>query len=318
MITIPSTILGNVLNKLENHTGVARKRPVSFLLDILNYNESLPLGDDCGIVPSGDGHLLFTADAIKDWLFEDPYYAGFCGINVVVNDIYAMGGLPWAVTNVIHMGEDDHEWLRAIAEGLRDACKLFGLSMSGGHLDPDAGFRALSVSGIGRANRAISTFGARAGDCIIAVYDLTGARRESFPIWDSSTGADPEMLRKKYRAMVEIAEKGLATACRDISNAGIIGTLAMMMETSKTSATVNLAAIPRPRPVPLEEWLFIYPSYGFILAVSPPQAAAAVELFHRRGLAAAEVGKVIEGRGVLLQWQGEQAQVYAEGIIFET
>jgi len=45
-------------------------------------------------------------------------------------------------------------------------------------------------------------------------------------------------VREKYRVMQEIGEKKLVTAGKDISNPGLIGTLGMLLETSKKGARV--------------------------------------------------------------------------------
>jgi len=314
---ISGPFLKHLAQKLEKHTGVARKRPVGDLLKILHRGKSskLPV-DDCGVILDDGGYLLFTADSLQDWLLEDPYFAGFCGVNVVVNDIYAMGGVPRAVVDSIYMIEGEKTWLRLLGEGMRDACEKFNVVMSGGHLDPDAGFRALSVSGIGKAERVMSTFDAEPGDAVMFAFDLNGKLRGSFPIWDSSTGTEEGILRRKYLELVKIAEEGLATACRDISNAGCIGTLGMMMEASQTAAWLDLAAIPVPNNLSLEEWIFTYPSYGFILTVPLAFASSVENSFRRQGIAAVQVGRVVEGRGVTLVWQGESVETYSSGIIF--
>jgi len=64
--------------------------------------------------------------------------------------------------------------------------------------------------------------------------------------------------------MARIGEKGLAASCKDISNPGVIGTLAMLFEASGVGGTVDLGLLPRPQ-MDLADWLKAYPGFGFVM-----------------------------------------------------
>jgi len=74
------------------------------------------------------------------------------------------------------------------------------------------------------------------------------------------------------------------------------------------SATLRLAvfphanlitdAIPRPDRAPLERWLLVFPSFGFLLATQDPEATC--EVFARRGIAAAHCGSFDDTRTLKL------------------
>jgi len=84
-----------------------------------------------------------------------------------------------------------------------------------------------------------------------------------------------------------------------VSMPGVAGSLLQLLElTGGCGATLDLERLPRPREVPLEDWLVTFPSFGFVLAARPEHAAAAVAAFTRRDLACAPCG-AFDDTGVL-------------------
>jgi selenophosphate synthetase-related protein len=66
-------------------------------------------------------------------------------------------------------------------------------------------------------------------------------------------------------------------AAKDISMGGLIGTAAMFCEAAGCGLALDLAAIHPPGDVALEPWLSCFPSFGFLLAARPEQAARLAE-----------------------------------------
>ncbi|MCU0580154.1 MAG: AIR synthase-related protein, partial [Desulfobacterota bacterium] len=106
------------------------------------------------------------------------------------------------------------------------------------------------------------------------------------------------------------AEKGWAQAAKDISNAGILGTLAIMMENSGAGALVQVPAIPRPEGIAFPDWLVCFQSFSFILAVPPVHTEAVLALFRSRNITAEIVGTVTKEPLVVLHDQGEQQPLF--------
>ncbi len=215
---------------------------------------------------------------------------------MAVSDIFATGGHPLALVDTLQVPDGDGDWAREAAEGLKEGCDFFGLAMLGGHLDAGASCRGLSVAALGRASRLMGTFGAAAGDAVVFTYDPEGHWDGPMRIWDASSGREPGRVLENYAVLTEIAEGGLATACRDVSNAGLPGTLAMLAEASGVSARLELDRVPRPPGVEVEEWMEGFPSYGFILTASATRAVGLVELFRAQGLTAEVCGGIMDGR----------------------
>lgn len=125
--------------------------------------------------------------------------------------------------------------------------------------------------------------------------------------FDTIEECSPSRLRHLCELLPKIAEKKLATACKDISNPGIVGTLGMLCESSGVGVSVDLAGIPVPEGVPLPwqeggpsstnqsdrsfiDWLLAYPGYGFLFATSQYKAGELVRMFQEEGVAAGQCG----------------------------
>ena len=92
--------------------------------------------------------------------------------------------------------------------------------------------------------------------------------REDFPFFRSFE-VRAEKVAGDVRVLAEVADSGACVAAKDISMAGLVGSLAMLLEHGRFGVTVDLDRLPRPVDVPLERWLGCFPSFGFLLCVPP-------------------------------------------------
>lgn len=286
---------------LRASRGLAAKRdiaPVAARLGI-SADSTVPVGDDCAAIPDGDGFLLLAIEGfMNEFVAGDPWFAGWCGVMVNVSDVAAMGGRPIAVVDAVWAaGETEAQ---PVLAGMREASRVFGVPVVGGHTNTRTDRGQLSVAILGRAKRLLTSFDAQPGDILVAAFDLRGRYREPFSNWEAATDAPAERLRADLGVLPAIAESGLARAAKDISQGGIIGTAMMLAECSGVGATIDVAAVPKPEGVPLERWLLTFPSYGYLLAVSPANVPAVLARFRERGIAAANVGAVTVDRRVAI------------------
>jgi AIR synthase-related protein len=282
---------------LRDSRGVAHKRDIAQVVSALGIADpaaAIAVGDDCAAIPDGpdgNGFLLLAIEGfLNEFIAAEPYFAGWCGVMVNASDIYAMGGRPLAVVDALW--SNGAERGRPVLEGLAAASRAYGIPVVGGHSNARCEREQFSVAILGRAKKLLSSFAARPGDVLLAITDLRGSYRAHFSNWDASSGADPLRLRGDLELLPLIAEAGLCSAAKDISQAGLLGTLLMLLECSGVGATVDPSAVPMPQSVPAERWLLqTFPSYGFLLAVPPANAAAVMSRFAARDLACAAIGR---------------------------
>jgi hypothetical protein len=179
------------------------------------------------------------------------------------------------------------------------------------HPDSPVECPALSVTIIGHAKKLLRSHLAAAGDRLILAVDLDGrAGCRSVVSWDANSGKSPEALRHRLEALPLVAESEAAFAAKDVSNAGILGTAAIMLENSGKGADIDLDAIPRPDSLTLEQWLLCFQSFGFILSVPPENIDRVFSIFSERGITVAAIGGVREGNVVDIHKNGISATLF--------
>jgi uncharacterized protein len=284
---------------LRASRGLAAKADISAITGRLGIsgNSAVPVGDDCAAIVDGEGYLLFAIEGfMNEFVAGDPWFAGWCGVMVNISDIAAMGGRPLALVDAIWANGEDNA--NDILAGMRAASERYGVPIVGGHTNIRTDRGQLSTAIIGRANRLLTSFDAKPGDHLIVALDLRGHYREPFSNWEAATDAPSARLRGDIELLPRIAEAGLAIAAKDISQGGIVGTAAMLAECSGAAIVIDVDAVPRPAGVALDRWLLTFPSFGYLLAVSPENVAAVISQFSERDIAAADIGSLRPGSTV--------------------
>lgn len=291
--------LKTIAKEIREFEGLTRKKTISDLINIFESvrseygNSVVDFGDDAAVIDiGGDDYVLFAADGIWTRLIEaSMWWAGYSSVLVNVNDIAAMGGKPVAMVNIL--SSSNKNACKELLRGIKDGVAKFGVPMVGGHLHPDTPYTSLSVAIIGTVKRGceIRSSTAKPGDSIIAAFDMDGRMGPNSPYsFDSTTMKGPKDVRAKYMVMQELGEKHLLTAGKDISNPGVIGTLAMLIETSRTGARVDLTKIPAPADVDFIQWLKVHPATGFIVTSLPENEVEVVRLFEGAGYRVEVIG----------------------------
>lgn len=250
------------------------------------------VGDDCAAIPDGDEFLLFAAEGmLESFVAADPWFAGYSAVMVNLSDVAAMGGWPLAVVDVLWT--PGLERSAEIWEGMSAASRSYGVPIVGGHTTvtkSNSSFLAAAV--LGKARQLITSFDAQPGDDLLIAVDLRGSWRHDKPFWNASVDAPQERLRADLALLPALAALGWCRAGKDISNGGILGTLAMLLECSGVGAELWLDRLPQPPGVDLERWLIAFPSYGYLLSIAPENTAATMAHFAARDIACAPVGRV--------------------------
>jgi hypothetical protein len=259
-------------------------------------------GDDGAVVEAFGGSVVACGEAMwPPFVRADPDGAGFAAVLTNVNDLAAMGAVPLGIVDTIVAREDV---ARAVLEGMRRACALFGVPVVGGHLTAHDGEPAVSAFGIGAATHPLSVTRMRTGQHLVAAYALDGEMRPDFPFFPAFAHRG-DRCAGDVRLLAEVAAAGSCVAAKDVSMAGFAGSLAMLLEYGRFGVTVDLDALPVPDDVDLLPWLTCFPSFGFLLCAPPGREDELVAAFTARDLAAAVVGE-LDDSGVLALRRGNE------------
>jgi len=307
-------VLAQVISEIKNYPGIQRKKGISAVITALEGvfdfgSTAVPIGDDAGVIQHGSGYLLLATEEINRTLLQrDPRWAGFCSVLANVNDISAMGGTPMAMVNTASF--KDFHFGKQVFEGIREGCGKYRVPMVGGHFSPDCEVPLLTVSIMGEAKKVITSFDARAEDALILATDLTGRQYKDFLHWDCITNKTPEEVANKLKVLPYIAENSLAHTAKDVSNAGIIGTLCMLLETSQKGGEIDLDAVPAPEGIYFLDWLRMYPSFGFVLSAPRENVKKIVTIFSGKGYTVRTIGIVTSDGRITLHYKGESALLF--------
>lgn len=282
---------------LRKHDGLLRKQDVQAPARVLqSASAAIKNGDDAAAIPDrdGGGYTLLAAEGmLPAFVAREPFFAGFCAVMTNVSDIAAMGGRAQAVVDVLFAGENPAE-VSAVLDGLAAGAELFGVPIVGGHTARSAAGSYLAAAIVGRASRLITSFDARPGDVIVACVDLRGSFRGDTANYDAVSHAEAARVRAQLELLPQLAEAGLVHAGKDISMAGMLGTLLMLLEMSDCGAIVDLSAVPAPPEAQLDpaRWLRAFPSFGYLLATKRRHVREVIARCDGLGVHAAAIADV--------------------------
>jgi putative N-acetyltransferase (TIGR04045 family) len=279
----------------------ATKRALGPLLLGLDPGGAGWIGDDGAPVPGSD--LVAACDAILPSMVErDPEWAGWCAVLVNVNDLAAMGAHPVGLLDAV--GARDASCAARILRGLRAASAAYAVPVLGGHTQLGVP-AALSVTAIGRTADPVPGGGGRSGDRVRLTVDIGGRWRPGYAgrQWDSTSHRSGAELH----TMIDSVGLARPAAAKDVSMAGIAGTLGMLAEASGCGAVLDVARVPRPAGATMGDWLTCFPGFGMITtgsAVLPAGPAVG-----------AECGELVAGNGVRLRWpDGTETEAVSAGV----
>ncbi|HLU59561.1 MAG TPA: MSMEG_0567/sll0787 family protein [Pseudonocardia sp.] len=244
------------------------KGPLGGLLAGLRPGGAGFVGDDGAPVPGTD--VVAACDAILPSMVErDPEWAGWCGVLVNVNDLSAMGAGPLGLLDAV--AGRDASFTSRVLSGLRAASAAWGVPVLGGHTQLGTP-AALSVTALGRTDRPVPAGGGRPGHAVRLTADLGGGWRRGHTgrQWDSTTSRTTEELRLIGSAVARTAP----AAAKDVSMAGLVGTLGMLAEASGCAAVLDVAAVPRPDGASTGDWFTCFPGSAFLTADVPERPVA--------------------------------------------
>jgi selenide, water dikinase len=213
-------------------------------------------GDDAGVYRiSDDVAVVQTLDFFTP-VVDDPYRFGQIAAANSLSDVYAMGGRPITVMNILcfPIGTRDINELGAILRGGADKIAESGAALVGGHSvdDPEPKY-GLSVTGLIDPAHVATNAGVQPGDVIVLTKPLgTGiiTTAAKFDECDAETleAACDSMAALNAGAARAMTSVGIGPggihAATDITGFALLGHLYHMVRASGVRVEIDSAAVP--------------------------------------------------------------------------
>jgi len=300
----------------------------------------LGIGDDCAAFCPEPGRLtLVTSDALVagvhfDLSWHPAHALGRKAAAVNLSDIAAMGGTPrFALLNLALPTAMANQWLDEFMAGFLAMLGEHGVLLIGGDTvaSPHDLMISVTVTGEVAEGEMLSRKGARPGDLIMVSGQLGEAAAglalcrqglEGDPRWQPLLMAHLDPAPQVGLGLV-LGQSGLVHALQDISD-GLATDLAHICAESGVGAVVEAEAIPVSPLLmeaagvcghsPLAWALSGGEDYQLLLTVPADKARDLSELLREKtGRELFSVGRIVAGRGVILDEAGQKRDISFQG-----
>ncbi|MCD5988944.1 sll0787 family AIR synthase-like protein [Pseudomonas sp. CDFA 553] len=270
-------------------------------------------GDDTAAIACGEHYQLLAIEGmLPGFVSAAPWFAGWSAVMANVSDITAMGGRATAVVNAYW--HHDQDAAQQVLAGIRAACEAYGLMLAGGHTSLANGNpTALAVAITGVASKLLSSLHVAPGQVIAMAVDLEGQWHADTTYWKAFEGVPASRLRSKLDVLARLAEAQLLHAAKDISNAGVLGSLLMLLEATGCGGHVDLSALPCPPDADPQRWLQVFPSYGFLMTLDEKDWPSVQAAFAFEGLCCERIGQVNASAALTVQAGSQHAEFWNLG-----
>ena len=208
--------------------------------------------EDAAVVrfPAGKA-LVQTLDFFTP-VVNDPFRFGQIAAANSMSDVYAMGGVPYVVMNIVcfPVGSMDVEVLREILRGGLLKIREAGAMLVGGHSVQDREIKyGLSVSGLIDPDRYATNSGLQCGDALLLTKPVgsgvlaTAIKAE----WEGCSAHEEEVYRwasRLNRIPGEAVSFFGLRAATDVTGFGLGGHLLEMATASNCSVRLDVARVP--------------------------------------------------------------------------
>ncbi|MCP9267900.1 sll0787 family AIR synthase-like protein [Xenorhabdus sp. XENO-1] len=266
-------------------------------------------GDDAAALPLNGQYVLHACEGmLPNFVATHPYFAGWSAVMANISDIAAMGGRALSVVN--SLWHTNSKQAQLLMQGMQDACRAYGVPLVGGHTNLGTVYQpALSVAIQGTARKLLSVLHVKPQQKILMALNLQGQFHPNTTYWKCFEHVSDCVLQSQIALLPQLAEAALVHAARDISNAGILGSLLMLLEATASGAHINLDAMPKPDDVDWSKWLQIFPSFGFLLTANVDKCEEIIKLFHSQDIACTVIAET-NVSGVVTVQQQQQHSIF--------
>ncbi len=235
-----------------------------------NKSSIVGVGDDAAVINNGKNLTVVSTDMLVEGIHFDLMYSplkhlGYKAVVVNLSDIYAMNATPKQVTVSLALSSRfSVEALEELYDGIRTACKKYGVDLVGGDTTSSNKGLIISITAIGQAQASRITYRntAKVGDLICITGDVGAAylglqilEREK-QLYMSNPGIQPDLEDQAYlvgkqlkpearKDMIDLFAKNnlVPTAMIDVSD-GVASEIFHICKQSGVGAFVEESGVP--------------------------------------------------------------------------
>ncbi len=207
--------------------------------------------DDAGVYKlDASTALVLTVDFFPP-LVDDPYQFGRIAAANSLSDVYAMGGRPVTVLNIVGFPDKDVpvEVLGEILRGGAERVTAAGAVVAGGHSVRDTEIKfGLAVTGIVHPEKILTNGGAQIGDVLVLTKPIgsgvltTAAKKDMISQDDLAESID--VMADLNKGACEAALEVGVHACTDITGFGLIGHAFELAQASGVAVEIDAGKVP--------------------------------------------------------------------------
>ncbi|MRN54422.1 selenide, water dikinase SelD [Paenibacillus monticola] len=216
-----------------------------------NLLVGLDTSDDAGVYRLTDELALVQTVDFFTPIVDDPYSFGQIAAANALSDIYAMGGKPLTVLNIVAFPISvlDKSILADILRGAADKVAEAGATLVGGHsIDDQEPKFGLAVTGLVHPDKVRTNAAARPGDMLILTKPIgvgiltTSIKKDQLsPEETTRLTAVMSMLNK---TAAEIMTPYEVHACTDVTGFGLLGHASEMAKGSGVGLIIHHDTVP--------------------------------------------------------------------------
>jgi len=281
-------------------------------------------GENAGVIDVGHNQkLVFKIESHNHPSAIEPFQGAATGVGGILRDIFTMGARPIAVLNSLRFGKIDKpsnlSLLKGVVSGISHYGNCVGVPTVGGEINFDESYSGnplVNVMAIGllETDEIVCSGAKNIGAPVLYVGNTTGrdgvggASFASSELTSSSLDdrpavqvGDPFIEKSLIEACLGAFKTGDVIAAQDMGAAGITCSSAEMAANGGLGISVDLDLVPsREQNMTAYQYLLSESQERMLLVVKEDKLDTLVNEFHKWGLYACVIGKVIKDKEVII------------------
>lgn len=207
--------------------------------------------DDAGVYKLNEETALVQTLDFLTPVTDSPYEFGLIAAANSLSDVYAMGGEPVTVMNIVCFPSCDlpEDVLSETLRGGLDKIHESGATLVGGHSVDDPEFKyGLSVTGIVHPDKVLTNAGAQEGDIVILTKPIgTGVMATAIKARLATRQNIEEsvaVMSRLNKGAADVMKEFSIHACTDVTGFGLAGHLLEMAKGSGKNIIIHTEKIP--------------------------------------------------------------------------